>query len=158
MWISVEEAERMAKTGGGLLDPDSMLPQKATEDALTGVCPFGHGLLIRAKVDVDDPFYLERCGRCGGIWFDGGEWQKLASTHLVFHLRDLWDPGFQRKMIREKAEKHHRDHLVASIGADVVTELETLADKLKQNPHGSEAVAYFLGHIGWVRGIEDEKS
>jgi Zn-finger nucleic acid-binding protein len=149
MWISTEDAERLAAGGEGLLNPDSMLPQKTSNDALTGFCPSGHGMLIRAKVDVDDPFYLERCSRCGGIWFDGGEWEKLASTHLVVHLRDLWDPLFQRRMIRERTEKHHRDHLAAGLGEPVVAGLDQLADTLKEHPLGSAAVAYFLNRIGW---------
>ncbi len=57
-----------------------------THDDKTGLCPEGHGIMVRAKIDVEDPFYLEKCTHCGGIWFDSGEWQQIAQHQLIESL------------------------------------------------------------------------
>jgi Zn-finger nucleic acid-binding protein len=147
MWLSLEEAERLAVTGT-LLDPDSMLPQKNRLEAFAGLCPRGHGVLSRAKVDLEEPFYLERCAGCGGLWFDAGEWAKLASSHLIHHLRDLWDPDWQRRMRAERAERRHRDQLRASLGPELFEQVEAVAAALAEHPARSEALAFILATGG----------
>jgi len=52
-------------------------------DNRTGPCPSGHGIMIRAKVDIDEPFYLEKCTTCGGIWFDHGEWLRIVENNFA---------------------------------------------------------------------------
>lgn len=148
MWVTVEEAEALA-LGGTLLDPYSMLPQKAGGDAITGLCPEGHGLMTRAKVDLEDAFYLERCARCGGIWFDSGEWQKLASSHLVHHLRDLWDPEWHRRMRAERIERGHRERVVELIGEPLVAEIDRLVGSLEGHAERREAVGYLKQKLGF---------
>lgn len=36
-------------------------------DQVTGLCPSGHGIMIRAKVDLAEPFYLEKCITCDAV-------------------------------------------------------------------------------------------
>ena len=55
-----------------------------------GLCPEGHGMMARATADLSPPVPLDRCPHCCGIWFDRGEWQRLASTSLADHLEDLY--------------------------------------------------------------------
>ena len=55
-------------------------------DKMVGTCPEGHGELSRAEVAAVPPFNLDRCPTCQGVWFDGGEWQRLASHHMLRRL------------------------------------------------------------------------
>ncbi len=146
MWLTREEASELASVGA-ISDPASMLPQKASGDAIAGMCPSGHGILIRARVEVDEPFYLERCGRCGGLWFDAGEWTKLASSHLIHHLDQLWDPEWQRKMRRERAEQREREQARALIGEALFDQIEALLGTLESSPNKREAIGYLLGRL-----------
>ncbi|MCC7382659.1 MAG: zf-TFIIB domain-containing protein [Deltaproteobacteria bacterium] len=146
MWVTTEQAEALA-LAGTLLDPDSMLPQKVRGDDVAGLCPSGHGLLQRAKVDLDEPFYLERCGRCAGIWFDAGEWSKLASSHLVHHLRDLWDPTWQRRMREERAEERHKERVKAEIGPELFAQIDALVGAIGESRKRNEAVAYLMTRL-----------
>ncbi|MFL5359808.1 MAG: zf-TFIIB domain-containing protein, partial [Myxococcales bacterium] len=56
----------------GTIEVSKAIPAKA--DARSGVCPLCRGVLVRARVEGDHPFHLDRCPICAGIWFDSGEW------------------------------------------------------------------------------------
>ena len=150
MWVEPTEIENIVASKG-LLDPDSLLPQRAAAaDASAGLCPDGHGILTRARVEakVGEPFYLERCAHCRGLWFDAGEWQRLAESHLLHHLEDLWDPEWQRQHRQRRAHQLNRQRLEDEIGDDVVKTLDRIADDLRDHPRESQAVAYLLDRLG----------
>ena len=58
-------------------------------DGLAGFCPRCKGLLVRARVEGRQPFHLDRCPACAGVWFDAGEWAAVASSEWLTHLDDL---------------------------------------------------------------------
>lgn len=111
-------------------------------DKRTGLCPMGHGILIRARVQLDAPFFLERCAKCGGIWFDAGEWRRLASSHLLRHLQEFWTPTWRR----ERRENALRDAYLADLRADLGTvlfdKLMGLTEALRDHPHRERALIY----------------
>src|SRR3954462_3979298 len=49
---------------------DTRKPPPPSELQRTGQCPEGHGLLRRARVTWHNPYFLERCARCGGVGCD----------------------------------------------------------------------------------------
>ena len=53
MWLSSAEAETLIEEGT-LLDPQSLLPQKAPADHKAALCPMGHGFLTRARVELSE--------------------------------------------------------------------------------------------------------
>ena len=140
MWLMPGEAELLA------LDLKEVTTTvRAAHDKKGGFCPFTHGLLERVRVELDDagePFYLERCRTCSGMFFDDGEWNRFAHSRLLAHLDDLWDPLFQQRLAVERSHKHWREDLVHSLGADTVETVERLAETLADRGMVSEAVAY----------------
>lgn len=146
MWLAADEARELA-LDGTIVDPVSMLPTKAgATDARTGFCPKGHGLMIRARVEIEeDPFYLEQCPQCMGIWFDHGEWNRLASSRMLEHLSDFWNPHWQRRRRAELSEARHRRKLADALGADVLEALDQVAARIKGHPLRNEALAYLSG-------------
>ena len=121
-------------------DPTSRAPN----DTRTGLCPDGHGILIRARVEVSDaaPFYLERCAACHGIWFDTGEWARIASTELRAHLDALWDPVARRAAIAARNEARLAGDLRAHLGDALHDQLVALAGALEAHPDRAMACAY----------------
>jgi Zn-finger nucleic acid-binding protein len=86
-------------------------PPRVLNDKKGGVCPFGHGLLAWARVELDDGvevFYLERCSTCSGVFFDDGEWDRLAHSRMLAHLDDLWDPMFQQRLAEARSRERWR--------------------------------------------------
>jgi Zn-finger nucleic acid-binding protein len=139
-WFPEDEARLEAVAG--LLAADSTIRPGGDEDRRTGLCPEGHGILIRALVQVEDPFHLERCSVCHGIWFDKGEWNRLAESHLLDHLERLWDPAMRFSAM--KVEDPRQD-LVRRIGSPAVEMIETLATALRS--HDAESTSAALAYL-----------
>ena len=116
-------------------------------DRKTGLCPLGHGILLRARVEAEQVFYLERCGFCHGVWLDGGEWQRLAASHYLEHLDDLWDPAWQRQRRSEKLQ-HERDRsLSAQIGEKLYGDLAAVVEPLRDHPARAQALAWITERL-----------
>lgn len=130
---------------------DSMVPG-ALPDARTGLCPNGHGILIRAKVDLEEPFYLERCGECAGIWFDRGEWNKLARSHLLSNLNDLWNPAWRWRAQKERTETAFRRKLEGEVGERAFRMLEEVARELQEKPERVKLAA-----LAYLREALDDR-
>ena len=129
-WLPRDEAK--LEVVGALLDGESTIRAEFDPDQRTGLCPMGHGILIRAKVELEDPFHLERCVECHGIWFDPGEWHILASSHLLEHLDQLWDPAWRHALRRERAAAEEREALAVDLGRPTFELLGTLANALRE--------------------------
>jgi len=110
-------------------------------DCKTGMCPSGHGIMIRARVDIDEPFYIERCTACGGIWFDKGEWQRIAEHNLADNLSIIWSKSWQRKQSREKNRESFLNTNRKLLGDNIFNSIVDLAEKLKEHPEKDRAIA-----------------
>lgn len=130
---------------GSLLGADSTIGPTDSSDGRTGLCPQGHGILIRARIDAEPGFFLERCPVCHGIWFDKGEWNALAQSHLLEHLDDLWDPAFRHQVREAHDEAGYRLRLARDLGAEVLDRLDVLAVALAEmSPRQQNAALAYL--------------
>ncbi|MCP3928830.1 MAG: hypothetical protein GY705_06990 [Bacteroidetes bacterium] len=93
IWISDFKNNEFEKI---LENPPTDLHISNPNDERTGVCPSGHGIMIRAQVNLEDTFYLEKCSVCSGIWFDRGEWQSIIKNNFIESLNSLWSKSWQR--------------------------------------------------------------
>ncbi|MEQ8986030.1 MAG: zf-TFIIB domain-containing protein [Deltaproteobacteria bacterium] len=141
-WFPKDEARLEAVAG--LVSQNSTSHPTSEADQPTNLCPEGHGILIRAQVEVDEPFHLERCATCHGIWFDKGEWNRLAQSHLLQHLERLWDPAWRFRFKRTEDEDDRRKRLTDALGEPLVEMIETLGTALraKDETVKGEAIAY----------------
>jgi Zn-finger nucleic acid-binding protein len=154
------EAFGCTKCGGLWVRPTALLTLPATlpdapkadarapSDVRTGPCPEGHGILVRARVgDVGKGFYLERCGTCHGVWFDTGEWERIASTELRAHLDDLWDPQARRAALILRNEARLDTDLRARLGEGLHNELVAVVEALEKHPDRAMALAFIDAHL-----------
>jgi uncharacterized protein (DUF952 family)/Zn-finger nucleic acid-binding protein len=130
-------------------------------DKKGGVCPFGHGLLARARVELDDggeAFYLERCTTCSGVFFDDGEWARLAHSRMFAHLDEFWDPLFQQRLAEERSRERWRADLVEKLSAGTVDDMERLVATLSAVPrgHASDGLAWLTSRLRDAWRAEDE--
>jgi len=122
-------------------------PATDNPDSKTGLCPSGHGIMIRARIDLDEPFFLEKCTACGGIWFDKGEWQRIAETNLADNLSVIWSASWQRKQSKEKNRESFLAMNRSLLGDPVFTALMDLAETLKNHPEKDRALALLQREI-----------
>jgi Zn-finger nucleic acid-binding protein len=145
MWVSIHDIEELSMPF--VEDLKISLDDAVHYDEKTGLCPNGHGIMIRAKVDGDRPFYLEKCTHCGGIWFDHGEWQQIAKHHLIGNLADFWTTAWQRQKQKEKDRDSFIEINRKLIGDDVVRLIIQLGELLKNHPEKTRAMALLKQEI-----------
>lgn len=111
-------------------------------DEKAGLCPSGHGILIRARAPVGDGFYLDRCAACFGVWFDQGEWQVVSAAGLKSGLFELWTGPWRRQQRQNARHANEEDRLRERVGAELAGKLEDLAEQLRQHPARDLALSF----------------
>lgn len=118
----------------------------------TGNCPRGHGLLMRAKVYEEEPYYLEKCPKCGGYWFDHGEWDRLLGSRDRVHLQEFWCDAWQVRKQREQREQLAERALIERLGEGLFLEIKALSAKLRDHPHKDQALALLREQMNTRQG------
>lgn len=123
------------------VEATSTHPTNLADDSVAALCPEGHGILRRARLERLG-FALDRCPHCKGVWFDHGEWDRLAAESVAEHLAELWDPD--KRASRRKAASQARidEDLESAIGVDAMTLLKATANALDGHPEKSRALAW----------------
>src|SRR5437868_5547759 len=91
VWIPPAAADQLRHNDAPLPHGPHDDEQHDSADKRGGLCPRGHGMLTRAKVELTPVFYLDRCNACRGVWFDAGEWERTAALPMFTELDRLWD-------------------------------------------------------------------
>ena len=139
LWIETEEfsilSDSYIEDGNIGSNPDP------SADGRTGLCPAGHGLLIRAKIDLDPPFHLEKCSVCGGIWFDKWEWNRIIEAHLIENLNDFWTFAWRIKHRRKKDREYYLNLNKELLGEELFESIIQMAQTLRDHPEKLKAMA-----------------
>ena len=121
---------------------DKRPAQAPDENKRTGQCPDGHGLLRRARVTWHDPYFLERCARCGGVWFDAGEWARAVADDLLSNLSEVWSPAWRKQLSDQQSHESLEVDLRGKLGSELLELLHSVAERLETHPHRGVALAY----------------
>lgn len=119
-------------------DPEAL----RARDAQVGVCPQRHGMLIRITIFDREPYTLERCAQCGGMWFDSGEWERLRANPEEHRVLD-WDVN-EALTVAALKDAVERDAMIAHYGEVLVKNVEWLADALRRFDDREKALNYLL--------------
>jgi len=143
VWLPHEAVE--AHQLPGSIDVTGPVPARA--DARSGVCPLCRGVLVRARVDTQHPFHLDRCPICGGIWFDSGEWAAIAASEWLTHLDDLWDPVWRKRVRERRAEKRHLETLEHALGPEAFAKMVDVVRVLRVHPMRSLGLSFLIDEL-----------
>lgn len=138
-WLRAREISRLPE----MQSEKDESPWVASQgDSRTGLCPEGHGIMLRAKIDLDEPFYLERCSDCGGLWFDKGELEQIVANNFTSLLPDLWSDSWQRKQREKESKGHYWEINRKLLGEDVFNQIVELSNSLSTHPEKDRALAF----------------
>ena len=113
-------------------------------DAKTAICPECRCIMARGKVALKEPFYLEHCLTCGGIWCDRGEWAVLEQLQLDRNIGQIFSGVWQAQVRANHANQLERQAVIDKIGIELAQQVFDFADLLAQHPHGDFAAAYIM--------------
>ncbi len=114
-----------------------------TEDSGAGKrCPEDGHFLIRHRVGHGLDFHLDRCGHCGGIWLDPGEWEAMRQKGLHEKLHFVFSSAWQAR-VREQERRDARTELLKTkLGESDYEELKRIAEWIASSPKRHEMMAY----------------
>ena len=116
------------------------------------LCPECGRFLTRAKVGRGVEFSLDRCGSCGGIWFDRHEWDVLKGRGLHDDVHFVFSDAWQAEVLRRDREAQHDRLLAQRIGEADWAEIKRIRAWLDAHPHRTELYAAL------VRDVEPAKN
>lgn len=88
------------------------------------LCPQDGRIMRRYRVTAAGAFWLDRCAGCGGVWFDGAEWDATVSLGLHDQLPALFSDAWERDIEAKAREQYHVDTLRERIGAEDLERVE----------------------------------
>lgn len=106
------------------------------------LCPDDGHFLVHRRVGRDIPFHLDRCGYCGGVWFDRGEWELLRSHGLHNDLHLIFTDAWQAKLRQEKRRDTERQRLIDAVGEQDYRRLVQVRDWVAHHPKRHELLSY----------------
>ena len=105
------------------------------------LCPQDGRIMSRFRTSHDGGFWLDRCATCGGIWFDGDEWDATVRLGLLDHLPSFFSDAWRRQVERESAERSHEVRLRERVGADDLGRVDEFRDWLWAHPERGALMA-----------------
>ncbi|MCS6815593.1 MAG: zf-TFIIB domain-containing protein [Cyanobacteria bacterium] len=149
VWIPPEHYKAWQATQPAVA-PDAMPKALSVDhtpsslDSRGALCPDCRRYLSRARVNLQSPFYVERCPSCGGIWCDQGEWEALTAMGLQTIIDRLFTAEWQAKARQLELEAQERQAMIDKLGADLATKVFELGKLLREHPNGDFGVAYLM--------------
>jgi Zn-finger nucleic acid-binding protein len=80
------------------------------------LCPQDGRIMARYRSGSAAGFWIDRCGTCGGTWFDGSEWEATVSTGLHEALTNVFSDAWQREVEEAAVAAQRRERLAESVG------------------------------------------
>lgn len=151
-WIPAEQYESwQAKQAPIDTSAEALLPKilevefkQPPQDTRAALCPDCSRYLSRAKVSLKNPFYVERCMACGGIWCDRGEWDVLEALGLHTSIEKLFSNTWQERVKELTYSHRERQATIDKLGDDLAAKVFELAELLEKHPNGDFGVAYLM--------------
>ncbi|NES72602.1 MAG: zf-TFIIB domain-containing protein, partial [Okeania sp. SIO2D1] len=126
-WISGKNYEAWLDSLPSWYAPEEILPYNQFEDFVpspfdgkAGLCPECGTYLSRIKINIKQPFYIERCLHDGGIWFDNAEeWKILESLGLHIKIHEMFSSRWQAKVRQHQQEMINRQTVIDKLGEEI---------------------------------------
>lgn len=120
------------------------------------LCPECGAFLIRHAVGKGIDFHIDRCGRCGGIWLDGNEWEILVSRGLHDDVHMIFSEAYQTHIKQRQRSEEYRttvtNILDGKLGQQLdeadLARLKDFQHWLAAHPAAEQMFAYLLSLRG----------
>ena len=97
------------------------------------LCPQDRHIMSRFQVSPGG-FWLDRCGSCGGAWFDGDEWDATVKAGLHQRLAAVFSDAWQRRVEDATVQRDRRARLEAAAGTDDLKRVDEVREWIWAHP------------------------
>jgi Zn-finger nucleic acid-binding protein len=144
-WIQSFSYWKWLQASGGV--HPAMTPAKPGEfesqDSAPGkLCPECGHFLTQRKVGHGVTFHLDRCGNCGGIWFDRNEWEALAEKGLHDDIHFVFSNAWQKEVDAEETREAYEQRIAKILGSQSYAKVTEFAKWLAMQPQKSTVLSY----------------
>jgi Zn-finger nucleic acid-binding protein len=135
---------RDGQHGAARAMPDVIEHSSEETDSRARLCPECGRLLRRAKVGRGIDFHLDRCGHCGGVWFDPNEWETLRRHGLHDDVHFVFSAAWQAEVARQDRDTLHQKTLERMLGSQDLAEIHRIKHWLGEHPRRAELLAVLI--------------
>ncbi len=123
--------------------PNDTKADLPVEDSAAGkLCPECGHFLSHKKVGHGVDFHLDRCGNCGGIWFDKNEWEILQGKNLHDDIHFVFSSAWQKQIEQDEIEQTQEHRFEKILGAADYQKTKEIAGWIKSHPNKSTILGY----------------
>lgn len=106
------------------------------------ICPECCRILTRRPVGRGLDFTLDRCGTCGGLWFDKNEWQVLKKHGLHEEVHFIFSAAWQAQVAREDKTRAYEERLQHLLGTEEFNRASEVRQWLLAHPQRNSILSY----------------
>jgi Zn-finger nucleic acid-binding protein len=141
--------------GGAETEPEENVPSSETaieEDGSSEIvvedhkeakiCPECSHILTRRPVGRGLDFSLDRCGTCGGLWFDKNEWQVLKRHGLHEEVHFIFSAAWQAQVAKADKTRAYEERLQRLLGTEEFARAVEVRQWLQAHPHRNSLLAF----------------
>lgn len=126
----------------------SLNPLRSSEKSGLKFCPDCKHVAIKYKVSHDIDFCLDRCGNCGGIWFDGNEWQLIKERGLHNQLNLVLSQDWQCKVRAREQEVALDNMWIERLGREDYARMKEYIEWLRIHDKQDDLLAFQFSSMG----------
>lgn len=149
-WVSPDQYDDWLSQHGDNLPekpPDEQIDLMSGEKPGARFCPACKFVMLKYKVGHDIEFSLNRCGHCGGFWFDKNEWEILKSRNLHDDITMIFSQPWQAQIRKEEHQKAIEQLWKERLGEADYNEAKRIKEWLEKSSKSQDLYAYLFAGI-----------
>ena len=124
------------------LPPEDGQELPVSDSTSAKLCPECGHFLRRAKVGHEIDFHIDRCGGCGGLWFDKNEWEVLESRNLHDDVHFVFSSAWGRQVAEEEYKQTHLTRMEKILGPGDLAKVRQFKEWAKAHPKRSSIMSF----------------
>lgn len=115
-------------------------PTQPAEQVGPKLCPYCGRFMTKFRLALNIPFHLDRCGGCGGMWFERGEWEACQARGIHTRLNMFFNDSWQNQLRQEEAKYLQEERYRSLLGDEVYERVK--AFKAWAEQHAKKSVIF----------------
>lgn len=135
-WLSAQDYWQWLEKHGETLPEKAStdLPLQVTDQPEVKFCIDCRGLMLKYRVGHGTNFYLDRCSKCGGVWFDRNEWESLRQRNLHDEIHQIFSDAWQRQIRQGELKRVVENAYRTTLGDEDYTQAMQIKDWITHHP------------------------